>query len=177
MSTSAMIDIETLDILPTAAIVSIGIVLFDGEEVRETYYWRVSLESCFDLGLTLSEATVKWWFKQSPEAQAELTNAKRIPLRLAVEMVNDQLQHVDRAVWSCGSFDLEILKNAFRACGVIPAWKYWQERDYRTLRQLRKWKLPERRSSVAHNALDDAGYQVMCLWAIEKQLEGVGCEK
>lgn len=168
---SAMIDLETLDTERTAAIVSIGMAFFDEERIVKTLYCRVNLKECFDRGMTLSKETAKWWFEQSYAVQAELTNPHRLGLESALKVVRDQLATVDGQVWSCGSFDLEILTHAFGLFSMEPAWKYWQARDFRTVRELEKWQLPEREGD-AHNALCDVWHQTNCLLAIKKQMRG-----
>jgi len=77
MRTDIMIDLETLDVLPTATVLTIGAVKFDpfGEDQvqksAEKFYVKVDLDSCDALGLTTSESTLAWWGQQSKAAQEE----------------------------------------------------------------------------------------------------------
>ena len=74
-NTDLMIDLETLDVTPTASILTIGAVRFDpfGDDVNEPkcdkFYVTVDLDSCDRLGLTVSDSTLEWWASQSKEAQ------------------------------------------------------------------------------------------------------------
>jgi len=60
MNTDVMIDLETLDVLPSATILTIGAVKFDpfGDDMREKncekFYVKVDIDSCDRLGLTTS---------------------------------------------------------------------------------------------------------------------------
>ena len=70
MNTDIMIDLETLDVLPSATILSIGAVKFDpfGDEVNESsavkFYTRVDIDSCDHIGATVSQSTLDWWASQ-----------------------------------------------------------------------------------------------------------------
>ena len=63
MRTDIMIDLETLDVLPTATVLTIGAVKFDpfGEDQiqksSEKFYVKVDLDSCDALGLTTVQRT------------------------------------------------------------------------------------------------------------------------
>ena len=91
MNTDIMIDLETLDVLPTATILTIGAVKFDpfGDDVNENkcekFYVRVDVDSCDRIGATVSQATLDWWANQSQEAQNEAFDpANRIPIEEAM---------------------------------------------------------------------------------------------
>lgn len=72
-----MIDLETMDNRPTAAIVAIGAVAFDpatGEVDTDcAFYINIDLQSSLDAGLTVSGSTVNWWLQQSEAAREEIT--------------------------------------------------------------------------------------------------------
>ena len=89
-----MIDLETLDVLPTATVLSIGAVKFDpyGDDVEspdcEKFYVRVDIDSCDTLGLTTSDATIEWWANQSDEAQEEAFNPEgRVDIKDAMDQL------------------------------------------------------------------------------------------
>ena len=66
MNTDIMIDLETLNTTPDAAILTIGAVKFDpfGSEVKEpkmdSFYCKVDLDSCDRIGLTTNDDTIAW---------------------------------------------------------------------------------------------------------------------
>lgn len=183
-----MIDLETMGNGPTAAIASIGAVAFDPTQPTLTipndmgefaYYSPVDLQSCQQLGLTLDASTVYFWLQQSeaarnaiilPEVQRSGSNAieaKSLPNVLTG--FNTWLKSVKpERVWAWPpTFDLVILRSAYRACDIKPAWHYTEERCLRTLLDTVTGSpkypddftatIPD--SNVAHNALWDAWRQ------------------
>ena len=118
MNTDIMIDLETLDVLPTATILTIGAVKFDpfGDDVNENkcekFYVRVDVDSCDRIGSTVSQATLDWWSSQSQEAQNEAFDpANRIPIEDAMTQLYKFCWGAKR-VWSHGAgFDVIILEH------------------------------------------------------------------
>ena len=166
MLTDVMIDLETLDVLPTATILTLGAVKFDpmGDDVNEPtmqkLYIKIDIDSCDKLGGTVSPATLEWWASQSKEAQDDAFDPND---RVSVEVALNQLYHFcwgAKRVWSHGvGFDLIILENYFRKIGKAIPWQFWEMRDTRTLFDL--GINPERATVTAHNALADAVDQAL----------------
>ena len=94
MNTDLMIDLETLDVLPTATVLTIGAVKFDpfGDDLAdpkmEKFYVKVDVDSCDRLGCTVSQATLDWWASQSKEAQEEAFDPNG---RISIEDALNQL--------------------------------------------------------------------------------------
>lgn len=163
---NVMVDLETLGLVPGCAIVSIGAVWF-GEVagVGQTgLYATVSRESNKIAGLHEDEATLAWWDRQSHQARQVLFDADRalaMPLPAALLWLNSFIAKAgpDVCVWGNGvDFDNAILAAAFRACGLTPGWNFWNNRCYRTLKNLHP-DIELKREGVHHNALDDARTQ------------------
>lgn len=163
---AVMIDIETLDNVPTAAIASIGAVWFEphGSRIGPTFHMHVDLEDCQRHGLTIGADTVLWWLRQSADAQTALANGQQgaAPLITALEALHAFITVGESdavEIWCNGaSFDLPILANAYRAIGWKTPWPFWRERDLRTLKGLHPEQRLER-TGLAHHALDDAIHQ------------------
>ena len=68
-----MIDLETLDTSPSAAIISlIGAVKFRSATqtpLGDKFYLPVSIQSNLDEGRTISGDTLRWWMNQDDGAQ------------------------------------------------------------------------------------------------------------
>ena len=115
MNNDVMIDLETLDVLPSATILTIGAIKFDpfGDDVREKtcekFYVKVDIDSCDRLGLTTSQDTIQWWSQQSEAAQNEAFSTKdRIPVHEAINKLYKFCWGAKR-VWSHGAgFDIII---------------------------------------------------------------------
>lgn len=150
-----MVDIETLGTDPGAAIVSIGAVTFDTED-RETLYCPVSLKSATDAGLTVEGGTLEWWLEQDGNARDELAGG--LPLRKALADFNDFVADAEELWANSPSFDLAIIAAAMDAVGVTPSWEFYQERDFRTLKNLPGRPKIER-DDAQHHAEADAVHQ------------------
>lgn len=167
---NVMLDLETLSTASNAAIVSIGAVKFSLNDdapnpIVDTFYCTIKPKSCSDVGLEISEATVKWWATQPREVMDALRK-DAIPLQDAIKKFSQWYGSVSLPTWGCGaSFDNVIIFNAYEAVGMTRPWKYWHDRCYRTMKEI--VKLPEEeRNGTYHNALDDAMHQTRHLLKI-----------
>lgn len=176
-----MVDLETLSTAPNAMILSIGAVAFDVPfkpgTVKE-FYVEIDLSSYNNTTLfDFSPATVQWWMGQSEEARQLFTPKETdLPLTEALEQFSDFVfVHAGATpkVWGNGaSFDNVIMSNAFKICGVRQPWQFWNDRCYRTVKNLYK-EIPYEFEGTPHNALDDAYNQAAHLARISeiKKLE------
>jgi len=148
-----MIDIETLGLEPGAAIVSIGAVEFGPRAIGESFYESVSRESCEDAGLSVDEGTVDWWQDQPEEARKAIKGGNE--LEHTLQVFTEWMTGVDEVWANSPAFDCELLIEAGKRVGVPMAWEYYQERDYRTLRELPVGG-DVSQVGTEHHALDDA---------------------
>jgi hypothetical protein len=161
-----MIDIETLDTRPTAAILSVAAVKFDLEEpgrILDELHVHVDIDSNLALNRTVSAATLLWWLDQGDEARRKLLEAPTVPLVEALVRLEGIVTPDDR-VWGNGaSFDQVILTDAYRSCGRTAPWKFYKEMCYRTLKTLYGYVPKPAREGVPHDALSDAKLQALHL--------------
>ena len=175
MKTDVMIDMETLDVLPTATVLTIGAVKFDpfGDDVNEPncdkFYVKVDVDSCDRLGCTVSPDTVEWWAKQSQEAQEEAFSPDgRVPIEEAMNQLYKFCWGAKR-VWSHGAgFDVVICEYLFRKMGKATPWSFWEVRDTRTIFDL--GIDPQRPPVLKHHALEDAWNQAVGVQNVFKTL-------
>lgn len=172
MSSHLMLDIETLDVLPTSVILTIGAQGFDPYSDRftdVTYYERCDLES--QDGRTTSDDTINWWGKQTADAQEEAlgdAGQPRITLKEALTSLGKLIWKHD-TIWANGTtFDMVILESAFRQNGINLPWKYWQVSDARTI-----YKIVPQVGKLGnnHNALADCVNQIDMLQKAFKILD------
>lgn len=169
-----MIDNETLDLIPSSKIVSIGAVIFDpryGRISDETFY--VELDHKAQKNRTSDKSTVDWWKKQKPEIKKALRGTM---------LLEDALEELswfvpdDCKVWGNGAtFDISMLENAYRASGMLEPWKFWNVRDVRTIKDMYESKRGgwERASGGdKHNALYDAQVQARMVIKMWRSLLG-----
>lgn len=175
MNTDIMIDLETLDVLPSATILTIGAVKFDpfGDDINEPscekLYIKVDIDSCDTVGGTVSQSTLDWWANQSKAAQeAAFDPTGRVPIEEALNQLYKFCWGAKRA-WSHGvGFDLIILEHYFRKVGKSIPWQFWEMRDTRTLFDI--GINPERPPVLAHHALEDAWNQAVGVQNVYKKL-------
>ena len=165
-NTDVMIDLETLATSTDAAILTIGAVKFDPlgndklEPTMDSFYVKVDLDSCHELGLVTNDDTIAWWANQSKEAQDEAFGDNgRIPIADAFNQLYKFCWGAKR-VWSNGScFDIIICEHVFRKINKAIPWKFWEVRDVRTAFDL--GINPQRPPVTAHHALEDAWNQAV----------------
>ncbi len=163
-----MIDLETMGTASTSAIIALGAVRFD-TEIREKFYEIIDLESCVKLGLTIDPSTVVWWMQQNEQARKEFT---REGLVLPVALLRfSQWLGKDAEVWGNGSdFDNVILANAYKKCGIEQPWKFYNNRCYRTVKNMNR-SVKMQRTGTYHRAIDDAKSQAKHLIRILETVE------
>ena len=140
MPKEIMLDIETLNNTQSSVIVSIGAVVFDFEKegTEQEFYQRIDIDSCLDVGLTVSGGTIQWWLKQNEEARFAI-GKDAAPIKLALinfcQFLNSvNVDNTKYNIWgNPASFDIGIVSNAFDKCQIKIPWHYRNERDLRTL--------------------------------------------
>jgi hypothetical protein len=165
-NTDIMIDLETLATSPDAAILTIGAVKFDpfGKDLKEpsmdSFYVKVDVDSCDEIGLVTNDDTIAWWANQEQAAQDEAFNPEgRIHIRDAFQQLYKFCWGAKR-VWSNGAgFDVVICEHVFRKIGKAVPWNFWQVRDVRTAFDL--GINPHRPPVLKHHALEDAWNQAV----------------
>lgn len=97
-----MLDLETADKVPGAAIMSIGAVEFNTEtgELGRTFYVEINLDSCYSIGLHSGQETIDWWREQSEEA-------KEI-LQIVQQPISDKVLHIIAALRGFNEFLLSL---------------------------------------------------------------------
>lgn len=166
---NVMLDLETMGIGPDAAIVAIGACTFDiaDGKIGTTYYNRVNLASSVAHGGVIDADTVTWWLQQGDEARAEVAR-EGLSIAEALQSFADwmALHTHSTEVWGNGaSFDNVILRGAYARNGTPAPWAWWNDRCYRTIKELNRGVQMER-LGTHHNALDDAISQALHLIAM-----------
>jgi len=160
-----MLDLETLGTSAGCVVLSIGAVMFDevSGDLGAKFYVEINQNSCTEFKLEVNTATWAWWVSQDDSAKQLLYRTSGrggVQLDDALAMFEDWLRsqyNTDKIeIWANGAdFDPPILSRAYSAIGVETPWKFWNNRCYRTMKNL----FPRhqlRRVGVHHNALDDA---------------------
>jgi hypothetical protein len=172
-----MIDLETLSTRPNAVILVIAGVKFNRSgnltELKEmdTFYRRITIDSCLTWGMHTDSDTRKWWDKQDPEIRAEAFGEPREDLFVALREFIAWYGN-SRWIWSHGAtFDIVIMNEAFRACGMQEPWKFWDCRDTRTLYDIAGIRNNELPQLAKHHALHDCHRQI---WGVKMAMKRLG---
>ncbi|MEW3325108.1 exonuclease [Escherichia coli] len=173
-----MIDLETMGKNPDAPIISIGAIFFDPQtgDMGPEFSKTIDLDTA---GGVIDRDTIKWWLKQSREAQSALLTDE-IPLDDALlqlrEFIDENSGEFFVQVWGNGAnFDNVILRRSYERQGIPCPWRYCNDRDVRTIVELGKAIDFDARTAIPfegerHNALDDARYQAKYVSAIWQKL-------
>ena len=156
-----MVDIETMDTVPTARVLSIGAVRFNhtGEyDDGYVFYRHPSLVAQKDR--TVSESTMAFWNEQDKSVYQEAFKGEEH--RLSVVEIYSELMEFMRGcteVWANSpTFDLMILENLFADCGPS-IWGHRDERDVRTVKNIWTGDYTEENKNP-HNPVDDCIHQI-----------------
>jgi hypothetical protein len=166
-----MVDLETLNSTTDAIILSIGACTFNftGDGIQEKFYVNVDPQDCKTYGLTSSKDTIKWWVSQSKEVLRAFKSPEPVPLVDALTAYYKFF--TDNGcdfIWCHGQFDIPILELASTRAGIVPAYKYWQHMDNRTVMTLLDSN-PPRDKNTHHNAVEDAMAQAYHLVTLFEQ--------
>lgn len=148
-----MLDLETLGTSPGSLILSIGAIAFDRdgaglrrhlpvEDLGASFYITIDID-CVLRGRLPADACRD--FNAFVESVADEANA-------------DVSQIM---VWGNGAiFDNNLLRGLFTKAAVQPAWKWYNDLCFRTLKHVVAVEAPEH-VGTSHNALDDAKTQAL----------------
>ncbi|WP_405000414.1 3'-5' exoribonuclease domain-containing protein [Escherichia coli] len=173
-----MIDLETMGKNPDAPLISIGAIFFDPQtgDMGPEFSKTIDMDTA---GGVIDRGTIKWWLKQSREAQSAILTDE-IPLDDALlqlrEFIDENSGEFFVQVWGNGAnFDNVILRRSYERQEIPCPWRYCNDRDVRTIVELGKAIDFDARTAIPfegerHNALDDARYQAKYVSAIWQKL-------
>lgn len=172
-----MIDLETLSTRPNAVILVIAAVKFNRTgkltELKEmdTFYLRIDINSCLRKAMHSSQDTRDWWNKQDKAIREEAFGQPREDLSIALRQFVEWFGDTEY-IWSHGAtFDIVIMNEAFRRCGLEAPWKFWNCRDTRTIYDIAGIRNNELPQAAKHHALYDCHRQI---WGVKKAMNRLG---
>ncbi len=190
-----VVDIETMGHIVGSAITEIAVLAFYGNSFdlasASKFHRVVDLESCMDAGLGVTGSTIKWWMKQSKNAQA-LYSESAVPIQSALidlhTWCRDKIEEIPfdndspapewpYRVWSHATFDFPMIEAAYSKCKLTSPWAYWSAKDVRTVMDL-AFGPPDSYPhipfiGVRHRAMDDAIHEAEQVSAALTKLEKV----
>ena len=173
-----MIDLETLDVIPSSVILSIGAVVFNPDTGVADNELHIKLDLTRQPGRTISGDTVLWWNNQEALARSDAYSGA-VEISEALGQLSFLIRNSGiNNVWAYSpDFDLAILRHAYEhSVHKRPLWGYKDQRDVRTMYkeacEVYGYARPEFKG-VAHSALDDALHQVTIIAQIRKRMRGL----
>lgn len=181
----AMFDLETLSLRPNAAVVSIGLAIFDDEQVLHVQSWPLAPDHIHG---HIDAATIAWWMDPDRDAARQATfGGKYTCFSAGYDIKTLLAEHDVKEVWANDpDFDLVVLKSWWARTGVTPVagtppmnlgdWpvKYWTHRSFRTIIgecvRLGHDTHDLKGFYVAHDAGEDAAAQARAVIAARKLL-------
>ena len=176
-----VLDLETLGTKPGCPILSIGAAAFELESEKvNTFYCKLYL--MYQSMAGVSESTLRWWMCQSEaareaafaeDADAQTLYAARQMFDLWISDMKLKSGFDDISVWgNSNSFDNEILRATYEHHGLEDPWGFRADRDFRTLRELYKEKVPEPEFiGIRHHAKYDAMHEAKWLKLILQRMK------
>jgi hypothetical protein len=167
-----MVDLETLDTQQSAAIVSIGAIVFDprANGIQDEHHFSVTIDQKSNEahGRTVSQDTLDWWSVQSQEAQDNTFNGPHTEFSTAIRFfchwVNG-LQPTCTRIWAKDpDFDVAILRHACQKLNLFFPFKFWEARSCRTAMEMAypEGDFPQMAmDGPKHDSLADAKLQAM----------------
>lgn len=170
MAIHGTIDLETLDVVPSATVLSLGAVKFDPFSDAEPYselYLKILIDDQDRLGRTTSDGTVAWWSRQDPSIMEEaFDQTGAVTVEEALRQVNKWCVGVDE-LWGQGyGFDFTMLEDMYRSIGKPIPWQFWQVSDSRTITKRMPRDPRKDMQTNLHNALADAYFQAKSIQII-----------
>lgn len=170
-----MIDIETVGTDPYSVILAIAAVKFDIRtgEVGEQFYRTIDIKSSRKAGLSFDFDTLWWWMGQDENVRNMVFNGKEALVNVLLDLMLFIGDDKEVEIWANSpSFDLSLIQNACERVDIETIWRYWQERDVRTISNL----LPDirknmKREGAAHHPVSDCIHQINYLVATLNQLK------
>ena len=173
MINELMVDIETSGDKPGCKVLSLGAFGFDTNGNQVEFYRRFDTKSQIAQGLFDTDGTMAWWNRQGKEAFEEAFGGTTDPIHGIADFKQWVMQNFRNGrfdkfkVWSCGiDFDFPILNRFFEAYGFNGCpWQFWQQYDYRTVKNLFPIIKQSEGNVLKHSALEDAKAQMRGLRA------------
>ena len=175
MAIFGMIDLETLDVKPSATVLSLGAVKFNpfnNSEPHSELYFKISIDDQDRLGRSVSDSTIEWWSRQDPAIMEEAFDQSNPNEVMTVEQALTSLNRwcvgVDE-IWAQGyGFDITMLEDMYRSIGKPIPWQFWQISDARTITKRMPRDPRKDMQTNLHNALADAYFQAKSVQIIFK---------
>jgi len=170
-NTDCVIDIETTALTPDAGLVSVGLAFYNWKTLELGSTYQIQFKKCEENTLrAVDHSVLDWWASDKVDDVAREQMLKYHDdkswslmegLIMIQKLIDDNCSESCK-VWGNGSiFDITILENAYKQCGLKEPWYFRCVNDVRTaLRTFKRFgiKTPTMAamSATGHVAMNDA---------------------
>lgn len=160
---NCMIDLETLGTQPGCIVLSLGACTFGAGE-KQVFYSALELNEQKTMGLRADRNTLDWWHKREEQYVKLLKECHEAPTLYSVLLDFSNWLHAVAGkrpiIWGNGAdFDIPILARLYEVVNMPKPWYFYDQRCYRTLKNLLPEILIGERIGEQHHALIDAQTQ------------------
>jgi len=162
-----MVDLETLGTTQDAVVLTIGAAKFNPfntDEPVDKLYLKLDTSGQVEKGRIIDDGTLKWWGTQSEEVRNDtFSEHDRVDVKDGLLALNEWFDGVSK-IWCQGpSFDFPMLGHLYRHYDMQQPWKFWNEKDSRTVTGLIPDDIKSKIDFQAHNAIEDVIAQCKCV--------------
>jgi hypothetical protein len=175
MNRHIFLDLETLALGTRPAIVQIGLVVFDADQIIGGHRWEVDYDEDIRAGGEVHGSTLRWWQGQPEAARWVLTAPVQEHPAVALRAATDIAKRCSHAGYWANGIDWIWLESMWRRYDPLPfPVPYNAVRDMRTLRKtVGRGIEVERDPATMHDALADALWGARWLQEAHRRLGGV----
>lgn len=173
-----MLDVECLGTRAHAPLAAIGAVVFEPDTgiIVDFYYEKIDFTTSVAAGGVIDPETVKWWLKQSTDAQLQLVGSVNEGTALTLEDAllkfgefvqrNQSSPRQGLKHWANGAnFDPVILEDTYARLKRRSPLVFWKSLDVRTIVEMGRQCGIDPKAEMAglgspHKALDDCHNQI-----------------
>ncbi len=170
---NAMIDVETLAVDWNAVVLTIGAVKFNPftNDIDSKFHVKLDVDSQIEKGRVTDERTLAWWGQQEESVKSKAFSPEgRIDVGEALDKLSAWAADTHR-VWCQGpSFDFPIVDSLYRQYDRQIPWKFWNQRDARTVTGLLAEDIKNKIKFEAHDAAEDCIAQAKCVQYVYNKL-------
>ena len=174
-----VIDTKTYGTEPGCVILSIGALQFDVETGEEgaKFYRAIDLKKSLLMGFHQEQKSIDWWKEKSTDAYI-LAHAGTQSPTTVLEAFNRWIDNTFEgqpfyAYGNSSRFDLGILHEAYRKCGLVYPIDSYHEKDFRTLYTLNDWTRSVRWTTpfegLKHDPVCDCRHEARVISTIMKR--------
>lgn len=158
-----MLDVESLGNEGNFVVLQVSLVLFDKNEIGDTFSVNIDLNDSINKGFKTDKATVKWWTEQNPQVFASMFK-NAISIEKAVGQMRNFIQQYDiKRFWASATLDYQAISNLSNSVNTKNPIAYDKRFCTRTIRMLHDSLYIPFELENSHDSIEDCINQIRVL--------------